>query len=139
MDNVPAYLVVQLVKVRKHMDRDGALDDAWLKARFAARGPQRAMELALMLHELADLHLVGFAAEEEEMVYVGGEFRPHPPDQRPAVLGTEVVMRPRQVHLFPRGRWLWTELLSRAALWLLTSAVGALVGTVATSLALGVR
>ena len=132
MDKVPAYLVAHFIKVRNHMDGDDAVDEGWLRSRFTSRSPQRAMELALVLEELADLHLVGFATEKEELVYIGGDFCPDPPDQWRSIIGAESVMRPREVVLFPRGRWLWTEFLFEGLAWAAAAAVGAVIGTLAT-------
>lgn len=130
MDKVPAYLVVKFFQIRKHVG-----DHAWPRAEFESIGAFEAVQELSALHELRDLGLIALGAEDEAVGYVGGAFCPDPANASPG--RRDWVPCPKGFLVLSRGRWLWLELACDGALWALSAAVGAVIGTAATMAVLG--
>lgn len=63
MERVPAYLVVYLLKIRKHSGESG-----YLERRLEGKSQQRAVYEKAMLEELSDLHLIAVTDKEHDIV-----------------------------------------------------------------------
>lgn len=122
MERVPAYLVVYLLKIRKHSGEFG-----YLKRRLENVSLERAVYEKSMLRELLDLHLIALSDKEDEIV-----FDPLVVEVEPGVIfhrnGTENrVSIPNCFTLLARGHYLWLEWLGDGAQWLVASLIGALI------------
>lgn len=127
MEPVPAYLLAFFLQIRKHSGESG-----YLVSRVKGKDVTRATDEVAMLRELRDLHLIALSGKEEDVT-----FDPLAYEQKPGVtvhrLGTEgQVCVPITFWTLARGRWYWTELLTRATAWALTASVGAVLGALCT-------
>lgn len=127
MEPVPAYLIAFFWRIKKHSGEDG-----YLVSRLEPDDLVAATDQLSMLRELVDLHFIALTDKEERLVFdplvredVAGVRAFHP--------GTEKsVDMPTTFWTLARGRWYWTELLTRATAWALTASVGAVLGALFT-------
>lgn len=110
MERVPAYLVVYLLKIRKHAGEFG-----YLAKRFEGIGPERAVYESTMLAEAEELHLLGLSKQRDEVAYETAK--------------RDSVFAPRYFMLFARWHYLWLEWLGDGIKWLLAAVVGGLIAT----------
>lgn len=127
MEPVPAYLLALFLQIRRHSGESG-----YLVSRVEGKDVTRATDEVAMLHELRDLHFIALSEKEEEVV-----FDPLVYEAAPGLTvhraGTEKrVHVPTTFVTLARGRWYWTELLTRATAWALTASVGAVLGALFT-------
>ena len=122
MERVPAYLVVYLIKIRKHSGEFG-----YLKRRLENVSLERAVYEKSMLRELLDLRLIALSDKEDEIV-----FDPLVVEVEPGVIIHRSVTEnrvsiPNCFTLLARGHYLWLEWLGDGAQWLVASLIGALI------------
>lgn len=127
MESVPAYLLAYFLRIRKHSEERG-----YLVSRMKGKDMASVTDEVAMLRELSDLHLIGLSDKEAEIV-----FGPLVFEVEPGVTvhraGTETrVYVPTTFVTLARGRWYWTELVTRAAAWAVTASVGAVLGALCT-------
>ena len=127
MEPVPAYLLAFFWRIRKHSREDG-----FLVSRLKPNDLVAATDQLCMLRELRDLHFIALTNKEEHLVFdplvidIG-------PGARAFHTGTEEkVDMPTTFWTLARGRWYWTELLTRATAWAVTASVGAALGAIFT-------
>lgn len=127
MEPVPAYLIAFFWRIRKHSGEDG-----YLVSRLEPDDLVAATDQLSMLRELVDLHLIALTDKEEHLVF-DPLVREEVPGMRVFRAGTEKsVDMPTMFWTLARGRWYWTELLTRATAWALTASVGAVLGALFT-------
>lgn len=127
MEPVPAYLLVYFLMIRAHSGEPG-----YLVARMEGKDLDRVTDEVAMLRELRDLHFIGLSNHEENVVFdpIVKKVTPNLTVWR---AGTEKgVPVPASFVTLARGRWFWTELVTRAVGWAASSAVGAAIGALAT-------
>ena len=113
MDPVPAYLLVYLLKIRKHSGEPG-----YLKRRLEDKTADVATYECAMIREAVELHLVGASEEEDELVF----------DPSTSRFGTtDRVDVPHVFVMLARGHYAWSEVASGAGKWLLAALVGGLI------------
>ena len=127
MEPVPAYLIAFFLQIRRHSGESG-----YLVSRVEGKDVTRATDEVAMLEELRDLHFIALSGKKEDVT-----FDPLVYEKEPGVivhrLGTEKrVHVPTTFWTLARGRWYWTELLTRATAWALTASVGAVLGALFT-------
>ena len=112
MDEVPAYLLWYLLKIRGHSGERG-----YLLGRAKSLDVKVATYEASMLREMRDLHLVGLADEQDVSFFdESGE-----PCTIP-IPGTFVILA--------RGHYAWVEPVFGGFRWLAAALLGALIATV---------
>ena len=127
MEPVPAYLIAFFWRIRKHSGEDG-----YLVSRLKPDDLVAATDQLSMLRELVDLHFIALSDKEEHLVF-DPLVREEVPGMRVFRAGTEKsVDMPTTFWTLARGRWHWTELLTRATAWALTASVGAVLGALFT-------
>lgn len=129
MEPVPAYLLAYFIRIRKHADEPG-----YLVARMEGEDVARVTDEIAMLGELRDLHFIGLSKEEDYVVFdkVTKKAARCTASWQAAIMGNAPV--PHLFTVLARGRWYWTELVTRAAAWALTASVGAVIGAAVASL-----
>ena len=134
MEPVPAYLIAFFWRIRRHSGEDG-----YLVTRLEPDDLVAATDQLSMLRELVDLHFIALTDKEEHLVFsplvidIG-------PGARAFRAGTEEkVDMPTTFWTLARGRWCWTELLTRATAWAITASIGAVLGALFTLLIVGHR
>lgn len=125
MEPVPAYLLAYFLRIRKHSDEIG-----YLVTRLEGKGIVSFTDEITMLRELRDLHFIGLSDKEDEIVFdkVTGKAMRCTADWQKAIMVSASV--PRCFTIFARGRWYWTELLTRATAWALTASCSAALGAI---------
>ncbi len=123
MDTAPAYLLWYFIRIRKHSGESG-----YLVSRVKGGNLVEATDELSMLWELRDLHFIALSEEDQDVVFQPLEFEPAPGIVVRRV-GTQMTISvPNSFIVLARGRWYWTEILSRAAVWAITASVGAVIG-----------
>lgn len=127
MEPVPAYLLAYFLRIRRHSGESG-----YLVARMEGKDLVHATDEVAMLQELRDLHFIALSDKEEDVVFDPLTIE-IAPGMTVSTLGTEKrVHVPTTFVTLARGRWYWTELVTRAAAWALTASVGAVLGALFT-------
>lgn len=116
MDRVPAYLIVYLLKIRKHSNEEG-----YLERRAESIGVEQAIYERSMLREMQDLHLI--ACPDPKDI-------PFADDGR-----ASYVPFPSEFVLLARGRYLFGEVFADSLKWVGASAFGALIALAVSKLA----
>ena len=122
MNQVPAYLLVYLFRIRAHAGELG-----YFKRRLENKTPELAVYEKSMLEEAVDLHLVALSDQQDVLV-----FNPLAEEACPGVTfhhtGTEKQVEVPNAFIFlARGHYIALEVLADAAKWLVASLVGALI------------
>lgn len=127
MEPVPAYLIAFFWRIRKHSGEDG-----YLVSRLEPDDLVAATDQLSMLRELVDLHFIALSDKEERLVF-DPLVREEVPGMRVFCTGTEKsVHMPTTFWTLARGRWYWTEILTRATAWAVTASAGAVLGALFT-------
>lgn len=132
MEPVPAYLIAYFIRIRRHAGEQG-----YIVSRMKDLDIQSATDEVCMLKELRDLHFIGLSGEQHEIVF---DSMGNPVDTsriKNIFSGRMSTQVPDGFVLLARGRWYWTELVTRASSWAMTAAAGSVVGAM-IALAFGV-
>ena len=110
MENAPAYLVVYFVRIKHLANKENAL-----LRRLSEKNEQAVLDELSMLKSLEAL---GFVTLCKDHVWLR--------------IGESNYQVPESFALLARGRHWWTELAAGILAWASASAVGAVIGTLAT-------
>lgn len=122
MDRVPAYLVVYLLKIRKHSGESG-----YLERRLEGKSQQRAVYEKAMLEELSDLHLIAVTDKEHDIVF-NPLMKEVEPGFRITFIGEQgEVAIPSSFVILARGHYLWLEWFGDGFKWFLAALFGGLI------------
>ena len=119
MDRIPAYLLVYFLRIRGHQR-----EERWLLQRVAKKTPEDALDEISMLRLLSDLSVITVCEDVDEVTLPGAH-------------GPETFNVPREFAVLARGNHIWSDVLGDAALWLISSVLGAVIGAIATVLIVG--
>ena len=127
MDHVPAYLLLYLLKIRKHSGEGG-----YLARRLKDADLGRALDEKAMLRELEDLHLIAVSENKEEVLFDQRfvDLLPGVPEDRQGEVRSAIDV-PYLFVVAMRGRYVWVEVLLRYLGWLATAVVCGIAGGLA--------
>ncbi|AJC11696.1 hypothetical protein JI75_02410 [Berryella intestinalis] len=115
MDRVPGYLIVYLLRIRRHSNEDG-----YLEKRAGSLSVDQAVYERSMLHEMQELHLIAYPDPKEIAIEDGD--------------GLSWVPFPPEFILLARGKYLFTEIIADSLKWVAASALGAAIALVVSKL-----
>lgn len=126
MGDVPLYLLVYYLEIRKHAEEVG-----YLERRFRGMDLTRAADEKVMIEELVDLHLIAVTEQEVDVTY-NPLIEQLGPGHFAYRVGRESTLAvPKEFIILARGRYVWTELLARFVGWLVTALVCGFAGGLA--------